>query len=151
MLLLDYNLWFAKAGDDSITIDWEATEYERFTEYRNGTGQDAHSQFDDPEFVSVTLTSPDLHLTSVSPAIDTGDPALGPSVAGKYYIDGDDRVSGTQIDMGADEYQGTNPHTTTTFFENTTTTTPGITTTTTKEGFCAIREFTAKIQEKQNC
>ena len=148
-IVLDYNLWFAKAGADSITIDWEGTEYESFTEYRNGTGQGAHSQFNDPEFASVTLTNPNLHLTSASPAIDAGDPALGSSVVGEYDIDGDVRVSGTQIDIGADEYQGTNPNTTTTVFETTTTTaTPGITTTTTKEGFCAIEKIYGEYSEE---
>jgi hypothetical protein len=147
-IALDYNLWFAKAGDESSTIDWEGTEYESFTEYRNGTGQDAHSQFNDPEFASVTLTNLDVHLVSTSPAIDAGDPALGSSVVGEYDIDGDARVSGTQVDIGADEYQGTNPHTTTTVSETTTTATPGITTTTAKEGLCAIEKIYGEYSEE---
>lgn len=147
-IVLDYNLWCAEAGAESSTIDWGGTEYESFTEYRNGTGQDAHSHFNDPEFASVTLTSPDLHLVSTSPAIDAGDPALGASVVGEYDIDGDARVSGTQVDIGADEYQETNPHTTTTVSETTTTATPGTTTTITKEGFCALEKIYGEYSEK---
>lgn len=132
-IVLDYNLWFAEAGADSITIDWEGTEYGSFTAYLSGTGQDTHSQFDNPEFRSIILTSPDLHLTSASPAIEAGDPALGASVLGEYDVDGDSRISGTRVDIGADEYQVTNPGTTTT------TSVPATTTTT--EGTCPAKEI----------
>jgi len=147
-ITLDYNLWFAKAGADSITIDWEGTEYGSFTGYTEGTGQDMHSQFDDPEFVSVTLTSPDLHITFPSPAIDAGDPALGASVVGEYDIDGDARISGDRVDIGADEYQGTNPDTTTTLSETTTTSTPDTTTTREEEWPCPTEGIYGEYSEE---
>jgi hypothetical protein len=147
-IALDYNLWFAEAGSDSITIDWEGTEYSGFTAYLNGTGQDTHSMFNNPKLVSTTLTNPDLHVTSGSPAIDAGDPALGSSAVGDYDIDGDSRISGARVDIGADEYQGTNP-TTTTAVPGTTTTSaaPGSTTTTTKDP-CATEEIYGEHSEK---
>jgi hypothetical protein len=149
-IVLDYNMWFAKVGADSSIIDWEGTEYDNFTEYRNDTGQDTNSQFDDPRFLSITLTNPDLHLTSGSPAIEAGDPALGSSVVGEYDIDGDARISGARVDIGADEYQGTNPNNTTTVSETTTTSTPDTTTTTEEDddGICPIEEIYGEDAEE---
>jgi len=148
-IVLDYNLWFAEAGSYSITIDWEGTVYESFDEYIAGTGQDTHSLFNNPQFVSTTLTNPDLHVTSESPAIDAGDPALGSSVVGEFDVDGDPRISGIRVDMGADEYQEENPSTTTTIPETITTTTPGPnTTTTTTEEPCSIEEIYGKYSEE---
>ena len=147
-IVLDYNLWFAEAGSDNITIDWEGTEYSSFAAYLNGTGEDAHSLFNNPIFLSTTLTNPDLHLTSGSPAIDAGDPALGSSVVGDYDVDGDLRISGGRVDIGADEYQGTSPSTTTAVPGTTTTSaTPSSTTTTTKRP-CATQIIYGEDSEK---
>jgi predicted outer membrane repeat protein len=44
----------------------------------------------------------DYHLLSDSPCIDSGDPAFSAG-AGEVDIDGDNRVSGGQVDIGADE------------------------------------------------
>jgi hypothetical protein len=122
-IVLDYNLWFTETGPNSIVIDWEGTEYTSFTAYLSGTGQDAHSQFNNPGFADTSLVSPDLHLTSQSPAVDAGDPASDSSAVGTLDIDGDSRILGNLIDVGADEYQGIGTSTTTTAAGTTTTTT----------------------------
>ena len=52
----------------------------------------------DPEFVSAD----DLHLTELSPCRDTG--ARSHQARGPADIDGDERVIGAGVDIGADEY-----------------------------------------------
>jgi hypothetical protein len=51
-------------------------------------------------FVNGGGNPPDLHITSLSPAIDKGDPTNCPSTD----IDGQTRPNGTACDAGADEY-----------------------------------------------
>jgi len=50
----------------------------------------------------------DYHLTTVSPCIDTGDPCFVPA-PGETDFDGEPRVSGYRVDMGADEFQISGP------------------------------------------
>jgi hypothetical protein len=54
----------------------------------------------DPLFVDASAG--DVHVTATSPVIDAGDPAYV-AAAGETDIDGDARVAGGAIDMGADE------------------------------------------------
>jgi hypothetical protein len=51
-----------------------------------------------------TRTGGDYHLRRGSPCIDTGDPAFAAG-AGETDIDGDPRISGKRVDVGADEYK----------------------------------------------
>ena len=60
----------------------------------NGTPEDINDDF---------WVDGDYHLLSDSPCIDTGDPNY-PEDANEFDIDGDARVIGGRIDMGADEY-----------------------------------------------
>jgi len=96
--MVDYNLYFAKAGPDKSSWKWKNKDYENFEEYRTATGNDSHSMFVNPEFVDPDL--PDLHLHADSPAIDRGESI---SKSGTTDIDGQDRVQGDRIDIGADE------------------------------------------------
>ena len=63
-----------------------------------GAGNDAHGLFADPKLVSASPF--DLHLRTDSPAIDRGQTI---DVAGDEDIDGQPRVQGVAIDIGADE------------------------------------------------
>ena len=54
----------------------------------------------DPCFINAD--SNDFHLGSDSPCIDAGDPGFIPDT-GETDIDGDPRIAGTKIDIGADE------------------------------------------------
>jgi hypothetical protein len=118
IITLDYNLWFANAGAESVTIDWRGEVYEGYSAYISGSGQDTHSQFDDPQFVSNAPVNPDLHIITGSPAIDNGDPAFVPDPE-ELDIDGGARVHGSRVDIGADEYGDTSQTTTTTIEEET--------------------------------
>jgi len=92
------NLYFAPAGL-SVRFMWNGVEYSSFSSYRTGTGNDAASQFSDPQFVS--LTTPDLHLQATSPAIGHADASV--LVSGELDYDGNPRTQGGAPDQGAYE------------------------------------------------
>ncbi|MFK7743095.1 MAG: right-handed parallel beta-helix repeat-containing protein, partial [Planctomycetota bacterium] len=103
---LDHNLWFTAAGSQSATFVWRTTAYSNWTTYRNGSGQDASSQFVDP-----ALRAPgadDFRLLASSPAVEAGDP--NPLGAGDQDILGyprsaDGNLDGNaRIDQGAIEF-----------------------------------------------
>jgi hypothetical protein len=97
---LDYNLYYSTAGASSGLWDWNATRYHGFNPYRSTTGQDSHSQFANPLFLSVK--TPDLHVQPTSPAVNAGN-NLGSAIIGTLDFAGNPRVQGAQIDMGAYE------------------------------------------------
>lgn len=99
---LDYNLWFAPGGIYNASIDYDGTIYNSFISYQSETGQDAHSLFSDPLFISPQLPTPDLHLRDSSPAINRGDPSYVPSIE-ELDFDGNLRMVGNCIDIGAYE------------------------------------------------
>jgi hypothetical protein len=78
---------------------WKNKTYKTFAAYQTATGNDANS-LNTLDPLLVTLTTPDLHLASGSPAIDAG--ALITDI-GTTDIDGDPRVQGGGVDIGADE------------------------------------------------
>jgi Right handed beta helix region len=99
-LALDYNLYFHTGGSGSAVIDYNGTVYTGFSNYQSGTGKDAHAIFGDPLMLNPAAS--DFHLGTGSPAANTGDPAFAPA-SGEVDIDGNARVFGAQVDIGADE------------------------------------------------
>jgi parallel beta helix pectate lyase-like protein len=97
--VVDYNLYFAVGGGDNGSFIWKNVTYTTFAAYQAGSGNDSHGLMGvDPLFVS--LATPDLHLQSTSPAIDRG---LNLTQSGTLDIDGQPRLQGVAIDLGADE------------------------------------------------
>jgi hypothetical protein len=97
--VVNTNLYFAPGGGTDGTWIWKNTTYSSLAAYQQGSGNDANSLAGvDPLFVS--LTAPDLHLRSGSPAINRGETL---AISGKLDIDGQRRVKGAAIDLGADE------------------------------------------------
>jgi len=97
---LDGNLYFAAGGPGRASFGVLGINYTGWQAYRTATGQDAHSRFADPR-----LRHPaggDLHLRAGSPAIDAGL-AVSLRWVGHRDIDGQPRVQGARIDIGADE------------------------------------------------
>jgi len=103
---LDGNLYFSAGGPGRASFGVLGTTYTGWAAYRSATGQDAHSRYADPR-----LRHPvrgDLHLRPGSPAIDAGL-AVSARWVGHRDIDGQRRVQGPRIDIGADERARTAP------------------------------------------
>ncbi len=98
--VLDYNLYFSPLGFDGSAWIWKDTQIAGFAAWKIASRQDAHSLFADPNFVS--SSTPDLHLQAGSPAIDAGNPRVKPAL-GEMDIDGEVRLKGAAMDVGADE------------------------------------------------
>lgn len=97
--IVDYNLYYGAGGASGSKWIWKKTSYGSFSAYKTGTGNDAHSLFADPLFAGAS--SGNFHLTASSPAIDAG--SADTAIIGSTDIDGDARVMGTSVDIGADE------------------------------------------------
>ncbi|MEJ2749600.1 MAG: choice-of-anchor Q domain-containing protein, partial [Anaerolineae bacterium] len=96
--VVDYNLYFAPAGENDSEWQWKDVYYQGFAAYRTATGNDAHSLFADPSFLSAA--APDLHLQPSSPAIDSGETL---AEAGSVDFDGRSRTQNGITDIGAFE------------------------------------------------
>jgi parallel beta-helix repeat protein len=96
--VVDYNIFYAPGGKAISHWQWKKTGYKGFAAYLAGTGNDAHSLFINPLLVSTSV--PDLHLQASSPSIDRGQNL---AAAGATDIDGQVRIQGGAIDIGADE------------------------------------------------
>jgi hypothetical protein len=55
--------------------------------------------------IDATWPGGDYHLAAGSQCIDSGDPATDTAVVGFWDIDGDERIQGGRVDIGADEAQ----------------------------------------------
>ena len=99
--VVDRNLYFAAPEDRSGTWIWKGVTYDTFDAYQAASGNDATSLIgEDP--LLVNPGAGDLHLNAGSPAIDAGE-NLSSAQMGTMDIDGDPRVSGAAVDIGADE------------------------------------------------
>ncbi len=97
---LDHNLYFSSNGASGGVWQWNATRYMGFAKYQAATGQDAHSSFANPLFLSTA--TPDLHVQPSSPAVNAGY-NVGPPIVGTLDFAGSPRVQGSNIDIGAYE------------------------------------------------
>ncbi len=57
---LDYNLYFSSTGAAAGIWEWNKTRHKGFAKYQSATGQDAHSSFANPLFLSTA--TPDLQV-----------------------------------------------------------------------------------------
>ena len=98
--VMDNNLFF-NTGSAGGNWQWKNVNYTTFASYQAATGNDVNGiNHSNPLFVNAAAG--DLHIQSGSPAINTGQTL---SEAGSWDIDGQPRVQGSSIDLGADENQ----------------------------------------------
>ncbi len=109
-LNMNYNMYYTLSGSSgSITFDWGGINgggYYSLANFIAGTGLDANSNYYNPLFVSSTLPNPNLHISSTSPAINSGDPAFVTDT-GEKDIDGGTRLLNGRVEKGADEISST--------------------------------------------
>ncbi|MCW3059468.1 MAG: Parallel beta-helix repeat protein [Capsulimonas sp.] len=101
--VFDYNTYYSTGGDANAKWQWinQTTWNYTFASWKTASGQDAHSTYADPLFVSTT--TPNLNTNTGSPARNTGT-NLGSTVVGTLDYASAARVQGTAIDMGAYEH-----------------------------------------------
>lgn len=114
----DYNDYFTTSS--TTTFELNNKTYSSFAAYRAATGQDAHSVFANPDYITVptctstvesgpptpitTCTASNFDIASSSPAENSGNASLGSADYGTTDFNGNPRVnSNGEINMGAYE------------------------------------------------
>ena len=104
--VVDWNVYYSPSAATAPWLSswqWQGNYRQGFGAWKALSGLDAHSTFADPQFLSVTAATLDLHIAATSAARDRSDPAV-PSSAGEQDIDGEARAADGKQDVGADEY-----------------------------------------------
>jgi hypothetical protein len=94
----DYNIYFSSVSSSSADFLWNGTDHTGFSTYQSASSEDAHSQYVNPQFLSVT--TPSLQVEPASPAVKTGV-NLGATVEGTEDFAGNPRTTSSAIDIGA--------------------------------------------------
>jgi Right handed beta helix region len=98
----DYNLYYCDSGSASSGWSWNKQACTGLAAWKATSGQDGHAAFLNPLFVNTAPASINLHLQLDSPAVDAGDPAFV-AASGELDVDSGLRVTGSRVDIGADE------------------------------------------------
>lgn len=105
-LSFNYNKYYSlSASASNVTFDWggiNGTTYSSLSTFKTGTGLDANSTYGNPGYVSGTLPTPNLHLSSTSASVNAGLPTYVVQT-GEFDIDGGARKVNNRVDIGADE------------------------------------------------
>jgi hypothetical protein len=99
----DYNDYFSTNGNANAKWQWinQTSWTSSLSSWQSMSGQDAHSFFGDPLFVSTS--TPDFDIKSGSPALNSGNYGLGSSIYGSTDFAGNSRTKNGAIDIGAYE------------------------------------------------
>ena len=96
----NHNLFFSPDGPTRARFAWGGPAITGFNAFRAASLQDATSVFANPLLVRPGTT--DAHVRPTSPALNAGDPLFAPGI-GETDIDGQPRLQGGRVDIGADE------------------------------------------------
>jgi len=99
--MIDHNLYYCAAGAKASTWAGASGTITGFDKYVEATGNDQHSRFLDPNFVSTSAH--DFHLQPGSPALATG--MLDGLSVGELDLDLSPRVKSGKIDLGSYQKQ----------------------------------------------
>lgn len=97
--VVDYNLYYAPGDVSKANWIWKNEEYVGFSAYKTSTRNDVHSIFAEPRFVNQGQNN--FHLKAASAAIDAGRSYS--SIIKTLDIDGQARLRGASVNIGADE------------------------------------------------
>jgi hypothetical protein len=99
---VDYNDYYSTAGSSSAIWQWHGGSYSYgLSSWQSTSGEDAHSVFGNPNFVSTS--TPNFDIQSGSAAINVGNYSLGSSDYGTTDYAGEARTISGTIDAGAYE------------------------------------------------
>ncbi|MGA7549760.1 MAG: Ig-like domain-containing protein [Candidatus Sulfotelmatobacter sp.] len=112
----DYNLYYSSVSSSSAQFIWDGASENGFSSYQSTTGQESHSQYANPLFLSSTTLN--LQVQASSPAINAGSTLSslicsnttgetgdywGCPLVGTLDFLGNPREPGSNIDIGAYE------------------------------------------------
>lgn len=105
-LKFNYNKYYSLSGSGAtVSFDWGGNgggTYSSLAAFQTATGLDANSNYGIPGFMSASLPTPDLHLSSSSASKNAGLPTFA-AQSGELDIDKGARVVNSRVDIGADE------------------------------------------------
>jgi hypothetical protein len=102
--VIDHNVYYSSTASDAGTWQWKGRTYPTFESYREATGNDGGSMFEDPLFIDAGAN--DFRLERGSPAIDAG--AYLPQ-SGVDDLGGEARLADGLPDIGAHELPAAPP------------------------------------------
>ncbi|HXP51789.1 MAG TPA: T9SS type A sorting domain-containing protein, partial [Bacteroidia bacterium] len=104
----DYNRYYSISGDSiNASFAYGTFAYTGFASYKSGSGFDAHSIFANPSLTNTSPSTLDIDLLPSSTCINTAMPTFPADTSERDY-NGNNRIIGGRIDIGAVEYQGPN-------------------------------------------
>ena len=99
--VVDRNMYYAAGGGSNGTWIWKNVTYTTFAAYQSGSGNDA-TGFVGLDPLLISPVGGDLHINAGSPAINAGENLISAQM-GTLDIDGNARIVGGTVDIGADE------------------------------------------------
>jgi len=105
----DYNCWYTPNNNaNAISVNWGSSTLTTFASYKTTSGFEAHSLYANPLVQNASVSTPNFHLQSTSPCINAGDPSFTAGI-GETDFDGNNRIYGSIVDIGAYEYTPVTP------------------------------------------